>query len=508
MLSAIQGVCAVVIFLTVNYLAGLHYARKDLSGDAAYTVSVATRNYLKSPAIQDRKEPVEILLAYRTTADYYERIRALAEEYENLSNHKIHLTRVDPVRSPDAAAEKAELYGPVFKNNFNNRSIFTRDLVVVDARPSRSSGESAMSPHVRFVESVDMIEYEVVEKVSSNRKADGSPVAHASERVPKAFHGEDALTMALMAAIEGKPRNVYVLGDKSSVADGSAAWKNFQGGLLTRNCLPVRVNIGSINRIPDDASAVAILGTAYDLEPRDLEVLKEYWQRPKSAIFITTGGNETPSRLRGFLREYGVTPRRDRVMVKRGNQVSTTVQTTFTKGMDFMKDFWDKTGLYEGATCSLEVREGADDLTSRQIFPITLMETSAEYWGETNFSQGNPSYDPREDHGGQQKIAAAVIHGAANSETLAKDVSKMVVLGNTDFLEPSNFSDINRDFLTTSFDWLVGKAEAVGSGPRSFGTYKLPLLDVQVSFVNRVNLIFLPIAALIIAGFVWSSRRA
>jgi hypothetical protein len=47
-----------------------------------------------------------------------------------------------------------------------------------------------------------------------------------------------------------------------------------------------------------------------------------------------------------------------------------------------------------------------------------------------------------------------------------------------------------------------------GIGPRSLGTYKMPLLEAQVSFINRVNLFFLP-AFLILAGaIIWSSRRA
>jgi hypothetical protein len=36
----------------------------------------------------------------------------------------------------------------------------------------------------------------------------------------------------------------------------------------------------------------------------------------------------------------------------------------------------------------------------------------------------------------------------------------------------------------------------------------LPLLDTQVSFINRLNLVFIPLAFLILGGIVFSSRRA
>jgi hypothetical protein len=54
----------------------------------------------------------------------------------------------------------------------------------------------------------------------------------------------------------------------------------------------------------------------------------------------------------------------------------------------------------------------------------------------------------------------------------------------------------------------VGRETLAGLGPRSLGTYKLPILDAQVSFINRANLFFLPGLFLLIGAFVWSSRRA
>jgi hypothetical protein len=56
-------------------------------------------------------------------------------------------------------------------------------------------------------------------------------------------------------------------------------------------------------------------------------------------------------------------------------------------------------------------------------------------------------------------------------------------------------------------NWLIGRESLAGIGPRPLGTYKLPLLDAQVSFINRVNLFFLPALLVLIGGFVWSSRR-
>jgi hypothetical protein len=64
------------------------------------------------------------------------------------------------------------------------------------------------------------------------------------------------------------------------------------------------------------------------------------------------------------------------------------------------------------------------------------------------------------------------------------------------------------DFLASASNWLVMRESLAGALPRSFGTYKLPLLEAQVSFINRLNLFFAPLAFLLIGGLVYSSRRS
>ena len=90
-LSVIQIVLLAVILIALNYLASHHYKRIDLSREAAYTLSPSTKSYLKSPALKDRKEPIKWIMAFRRSSPFYERVRALAEEYERLSGGKIQL---------------------------------------------------------------------------------------------------------------------------------------------------------------------------------------------------------------------------------------------------------------------------------------------------------------------------------------------------------------------------------------------------------------------------------
>ncbi len=501
-LSILQIVCAVVLFIAVNYLSSQHFAPKDLSEDAAFTLSPATRRYLESDAIRKREEPIQMLVAFRRNAPFYDRVRALGEEYFRLSGGKVKLVLLDPIRSPDRTQQVKAAYSKVFGEAFG-KTMFTSDLVIIDARSKEekeallaSGSQGAASPHIRFVEAENMARYE--SSGEEQRKITG-------------FLGEDALTTGLVAAIEGKPRQVYLLTDKSgfNVEGGESPLANFENTLLSQNALTRRVQMAQMDRIPEDASMVAVINPVYDFTPRELEVLGEYWNRPRSGILVTLGSAETPPRLRAFLRNLGITPGRDRVITKKGDQVISTVRGTFKEGMEFTKDFWAKTATFEGATCSLDIRDSDnEDLTSRMITPYNLLETGREFWGETAFGAPDPGFDPREDNAGPVRLAGAVIRGSANRDDVGDQISKMVVVANSDFLAPRYLTDLNRNFLASAANWLIGREELAGFGPRTLGTYKLPLLDSQVSFINRVNLVFLPAFALLIGAIVWSSRRA
>ncbi|MCW1884731.1 GldG family protein [Luteolibacter flavescens] len=504
-LSLLQVACVTVLFAGLNYLGAKHYVPKDLSADSAYMLSPATQRYLESPAVRDRTEPIRLLLAFRRSSPIYDRVRALGEEYFRLSGGKVKLELLDPVRSPDRTQQVAKEYGDVFQISFN-KSMFTTDLVIVDARTKDQkqvslTAEAAgnASSHVHFIEAERMIRYETEFKgENSQRKITG-------------FLGEDAITTGIVSALEGKPRKIYLLADKSGFRNEGAdsPLTNFEATLLSQNALTLRAQISGIDRIPDDVSAVAIINPAYDFSPQELAVLTEYWERPKSSVLVTLGSADTPPRLRAFLRNLGITPRKDRVISKKGDQVVTNVRAGFTAGMDFTRDFANKTTIFEGATSSLEVREkDNDEFTAKGIRPYVLIETDRDFWGETKFSTAKPEFDRNEDYPGPLSLAGAVIRGAATRDDLGDRISRMVVVSNSEFLSPRYFSDINKDFLASSVNWLIGREDLAGTGPRTLGSYKLPLLDSQVSFINRVNLFFLPAFGALIAGLVWSSRRA
>ena len=489
-LSVVQTALLAVSVIALNYLSVHHFTRVDLSRGADYTLSSATRRYLAAPALGGRNQPIKWIMAYRRTAPFYERVRALAEEYARLSNGKIHLEIVDPLRSPDRMQEVTAAYGLTL----------VRDLILIDARTDATpiTREDAnktrvLNPHVKLVVAEDMGVYTTAE---GKRKLTG-------------FQGEDVLTAHLVASIEGQPRKMALLADKSRIADaeGASPRKALENTLRFQNVAISEIQLSHIEGIPRDVSGIILAAPKYDLTEAELAVLERYWNQPRAAVLVLIDGGETPPKLRAFLRGNGITPRKDRVIARNKEALVTAAKGIFTKGVDFTRDLAGQTTEFEGASSSLEVREGAEDLLNRRIYPMGLIQVLDGFWGETKFGQGHEAYDEKEDTPPPMHLAACATRGAESDDRFAANSSRLLVISNTAFLEPQNSRAENLDFLASGVNWLIGREALAGIGPRSLGTYKLPLLEAQVSFINRVNLFFLPAFLGLIGLFIWTSRR-
>ncbi|MFT4175912.1 MAG: Gldg family protein [Luteolibacter sp.] len=491
--SVIQlGLCFLSL-IALNYLSANHYRRADFSRDGSYTLSQATKNYLKDPVLTERERPVKWIMAFRRSSPFYERVRALAEDYAHRSNGKITLELLDPLRSPDRTSEVMKSYG----------LSMARDMMIMDARTDDTppvtedaTGVKTLNPHVKIVVADDMTLFSRDDK---------------GQRRPTGFQGEDMMTARLVESLEGRPRKMVFLADKSRIdAEGeSSPWRSLEQTLRFQNIELTPINLSGLEQIPEDAEGIALVAPKYDFTDAELAVLENYWNSPKAAMLVMLKPGDVPQKLRAFLRNYGVTPRRDRIIEKRDDRtISSQTRGTFTHGVDFTRDLAGQATVFEGATSSLEVREGAEDLLNRKIMALGLIQAAEGFWGETHFGDGKETFDPQSDTAPPLFLAAGVTRGAQTDDRYAAEVSRMLVISNTDFLDADRQRAENIDFLASGVNWLVGRQSLAGIGPRSLGTYKLPILDAQVSFINRVNLFFIPAALLLIGAFIWSSRRA
>lgn len=492
-MSILQIAFLLIITIVANFLSSNYFVKNDLSRGEDYSLSQWTIGLLGSKSLQERKSPVKLIVAFRRSNPVTERVRILADEYARISNGKIVIERFDPVRDVDRALQIADTYNLAANSGVINRD----DLCIIDARDdTQSQVGKDDSAKIRFVTQEHMVLYENNDGKSARRMS--------------SFQGEDMITTGLLSALEGKPRMVYFLADKSDFQTEieGGPWTVMRDSLLSQNIMPVPVKMSDLSKIPADAAGLIIAAPRYDFTKDEIAMLTEYWNRPASNLMVILRAQQTPDQLRAFLREHGVTPRRDQIVTMKGNNIVYRVDAAFTPGFEFTRDFWNKSTSFDGVSSSLEVREGAEDLINRRISPFKLLESAPQYWGETNATMKEPTFSEVEDRSGPLTIAAAVIRGAASDDRFAAQASRMIVISNANFLDPNALRNENVDFFNACANWLVGREEMSGTGPRTLGTYKLPLLASQSTLINRINLFFLPAAILLMSLFIWNARRA
>lgn len=494
-----------IVVVSANYLSCARHHRIDLTDRHEFTLSERTKKLMQSEILNARSEPVRIIAVIRRGSPHYARMNNLLDEYKNLSKKAVTLELVDPARQTDRTLEIANTYNQPY----------IEDMIIIDGRqatPSEGASEETRTASNPGTSAAQIEKQQLSAHVRTVRVKDLylEEVDQFKQRFISAWQDEDIISSSILGAIEGVPRKIYFATDKSNLeaSDGKPAWQVLSNILWQQNIQLTPIRLTDIDRIPDDAEGVALIAPQYDLDEREIKMLTEYWDRPKSSIFVTLDPNVKLNQFRIFLRNYGITPRNDRIITVQSKQTLSKARAIFTRGPDVNVDLGGKSTVFDGQSSSLEVRENDDQLTNRRIVPLALIQAADGWWGETRYQTEHPSFDPKEDNAAPLYLSAAVIRGQAHSDATANLLSKMVVIANTDFLATSNTRPEQIDFVKSSINWLMGREELIGIGPRKIYRHKITLLDSHSTFINRVILLFLPAFTVLISLIVWNIRRA
>jgi len=490
-IMAVQLLFAIILLFSLNYLSGSHHTAWDLSQDNEFSLSNQTQKLLTSDLLDARTRPVRLIAAVRRNSAHYSRLHAMLEEYKRLAHGALTIEFVDYVRDSDTALEIADQYG----------TTFVEDVIIIDAVPSLSLAPpddpqakshaqktaALRRTHIRYVAVEDMLVFASDKR--QNRRLIG-------------YQDEDQLTAAIRRAIEGTPRRFYFLADKSQIAgpEEDAPWTFLTRTFDSLNIKLIPRRISDLEKIPDDAAGVALIAPRFDLNARELAIFREYWDRPRAAVLVVLDPTrkQQPPNLRAFLREHGVTPREVRLSTTQGTPQTFDVAATFTNATA-VGDLRNASTLFEGASAALDIRENSEDLELRQINPLALITANKNVRARP--LDGSPAIP------GPHYLAASISRGNERNDTTAEATSRMIVVSNSDFLQPRSRHREHIDFLRNTSNWLIGREELIGIGPRPVQYYKLLLPSRKVSFVNKLNLFFIPGAFILAALFIWNTRR-
>ena len=101
----------------------------------------------------------------------------------------------------------------------------------------------------------------------------------------KAFKGEQAITGAILEVSEEKQNHVYMLAGKGGPELAGPELSNLKTFLERQNLKLDSLTLMNVDKIPDDAKALILIGAKYDLTDREMKQLREFWDK-QGRIFV------------------------------------------------------------------------------------------------------------------------------------------------------------------------------------------------------------------------------
>lgn len=439
---AVQLVALVGVLAALNYWGTRHHGKLDLTENKAYSLSEQTKKILS-----DLKEPIKAYVFVKSTDPAGANLSTLWRQYADASD-KVKLEIIDVDRDPARARqEKVTSYGT---------SILERG-----ERKTTITGTQ-----------------------------------------------EQDLTSALLKVSQNGQKVVYFLtghGEAEVAKFDPEGLSNFKDALEKQNYKVDSFNLFSATgggigqqaaaaKVPSDASVVVVAGPTKPFAAQELTSLKAYLQGGGRLVLALTPSQDlkVDAGLMGLLKEYGIEPRADLVLDPKMNlfgdiaapaiqkfPAQAIVQPLNTVVMPTTRSFAKAATPPTGVT-----------LTS-------LLDSSADAWGETNLKQRPVQPD------------AADAKGPVSLGLLAeKDKTRLVVFGTMGFATNRVFANFNNgDLALNAVNWMADEASLVSIPPKDNQPHSVELLPYQYNAIFFATTLGIPLLLLLAAGLVWWRRR-
>ena len=479
----LQTIIIGVIVLMINYVGFNRYKRWDLSVYNKYALSELTKRFLKT-----LKKDVNIYVFFSPTsqgagAELYYDLQNLLKEYEFAGKRKVHIETVDPYRNLTRTRELQ------VKFNFGA----DENLVILDYQNRK-----------KILRVANMADYD-------------PPGMFSETPQIRAFRGEQIITSALIELTEDKETRIgFISGHGEPGLENGSPLSRFKEYVERQNIKLEPLILTNLERIPPEYATVILIGPKYDLGDRDFSLLRNYWKE-QGRIFILLDPKVKTPKLDQFLSEFGIRPDPDLIVTqfKTGieeQSVTLDVYAQFLPETNFLRSLSQATGYFPGGTCSLSIDESK---VAQQGLTVTRALTPAapDYWGDKDeilYSQKTPTYAQGIDLPPPLYFGIALEKGAIkDARVQLHSSSRMIVLGNADFLRNESLSESppDVDFILMSVNWLADREQLVGIAPKAARTFTLNLSDGQMNEIVLLTVVGIPMLIGLLGLGVWSMRR-
>jgi ABC-type uncharacterized transport system involved in gliding motility auxiliary subunit len=474
----VQIVLILFLAAMVNSLAFKHYKRWDFSRDQKYSLSDKTKRFLDT-----LKGKMRLTVFFSPNTPITADVQNLVTEYQYAGKGKIDVEQIDPERSPSRTKE-----------------FFDKYKVVTD-------------------ESLLVLDYDGRNKtVKASEMADVDQSGMAFGEGPRvtAFKGEQAITGAMIDLVEGKKKTLgYVTGHKEPALSAPTSpitlLKQF---IENENIKFQELNLLDQTAIPADVNAVMIVGPQYDLSDREMQVLRDFWDKQGRILVLVEPASNTP-RLRAFLDELGVKVNDDRLMVfvRTGIQelaLTRDVQAHFLGDSPITKRLADVRAIFVGGTASLTLDPNRGRSANVQLQP--LIQAEKGYFAETDYNTDNQvklQADAQKAGDVPLTIAASAEKGGSADARVQVNSSRLIAVSNATFVQDSAIMQDQAalDFVSGAVNWLLSREQMIGIAPKIPKPLTFTLDPEGLRRLRWILLILIPLIPAVIGSVVWWQRR-
>jgi hypothetical protein len=357
---------------------------------------------------------------------------------------------------------------------------------------------------------------------------DGEPDLQASPPLYLGDVGERAITTGLLTVASAGQFKVYFTtghGELSLDRTDEIGLSKLRISLTGQGVIvePLQLLDMVDTGIPEDASAVLIVGARVPFVEEEVQVIADYIERGgRLAIFAdpplvdvglsyTNTFLEEDSPFSNYLwSEFGVRVKSDVIVDKESNLGSdfTLIIDTIMAHDTILVDYQD-VPIVMRLTRSIELTENPDTVQGKYTLEPLLYSSSGSY-AETNLERMVDNSETRQEQSDPSGPLLTAVAVRRNLEFQEEKQARLFIMGDSDALRNEFVETFpgNNVLWSDTIDWLTGFSQMVKFSPVSDPTL-LPLVvsDQQRSTIAYITMLILPGTILLSGAVVWWYRR-
>ncbi len=484
--TSASSLLAFAIVLMVNYLAFRHYARVDWTSQGMFTLSPKSKQVLR-----DLDKDIDLYLFMSRAEPNFGHTEELLQRYKAASSRlKIHF--VDPDRQPSEFKVLAQRLG--VQGGVTGSGDVVADVAAVVARGDKNW----------HVSREDLVGWE---------GGGGEDSAAISVKA------EQALTGAIVQVVSGSPTKVCVTtghGEWSLDENDERSLASLKLGLRHDNLEWEAFDTLGKKEVPKGCNALYVIGPTRAFSEPEAKLILDYVHAGGNALLaldpVIEHDQIEPTGFENPLKAIGVRLDNDLVLEMSEEHRGSPSPVEF-----FVTEFGDHDtvrALKGRARVGVALARGLSVLDKTdKVEP--LMRTSGKGFGATDLtrimnSDTAPERGPA-DIAGPIDLAYAVRVQAAPDELHPKPGGRLVIVGDSDFLQPPllEANELANFHLASAWTgWLTARKALIEIPPKKVKDGAIVFTQDDLAALLFRVVVLLPGAVLLFGVAVWFNRRA